>query len=137
MKSISISLLLSFISLSFISGCSEKESLTDVQVKTNMITHSWMGEEYFTITVSDSSFRGKDFVETFVFRKDGSYFYYKYTMSSLGWIGKWNLEDNGNRLRLVRDDTYSEEFPITYLSSTSFILGDTNSRGYNLVSKNN
>ncbi len=136
MKIIPISLLLSLISLLFTSGCSEKESLTDAQVKTNLITRSWMGEEFFMITFGDSSVRGRDFVGAFDFRKDGSYYYYTFSMSSPGWIGNWNFEDNGNRIRLVRNDMYIEEYTITHMSAISFILGDTNSHGYKLIPKN-
>jgi hypothetical protein len=113
-------------------SCTET-SLTDLEVKKQILTRSWTGEEFFLITASDSTFRGKDYVATFDFRNDGSYFFYRYSMSSLGRIGQWRLEDNGNRLSLSEDQGYSEVFAVRELTSTSLVLGDTNSRGYKLV----
>ena len=116
----------------FLSGCAD--STTGPQSKIDLITRAWRGEEYFLI-YNDATFRAKDLVETLEFKKDGSYFFYKHTMSSMGIVGQWYLEGNGNHLRLQRDASNSEVFPITNLSSTSFVLGDTNSRGFKLVPK--
>ncbi len=133
MKSKSSLFLTSVIFCLFLIGCSD--SSTDSQNKTDLITRSWRGEEFFLIPRNDSTFRGKDLVETLEFRKDGSYFLYQYTMSSMGEVGQWKLEENDNQLRLTRKGTVSEVFSITQLNSTSFVLGDTNSRGYKLFPK--
>jgi len=114
-------------------GCSD--SPTEIESKTNLIARSWKGEEYFLISFEDTTSRGKDLVETLEFRKDGSYFFYKFSMSSMGIVGYWKLEENGKLLRLSKDDTHSELFSITELNSTSFVIGDTNSRGYKLFPK--
>ena len=115
----------------FLSGCADS---TGPQSKIDLITRPWKGEEYFPI-YGNPTFRAKDLVETLEFKKDGSYFFYKYTMSSMGIAGQWNLEGNGNQLRLTRDAAHSEVFPITHLSSASFVIGNTNSRGFKLVPK--
>lgn len=125
-------ILISVIFTLFLSVCTD--SSTGPQSKIDLITRSWRGEEYFLI-YTDSTFRVKDLVETLEFKSDGSYFFYKPTMSSMGVIGQWKLEGNGNQLRLTRDTEHSEVLPITHLSSASFVIGDTNSRGFKLVPK--
>jgi hypothetical protein len=133
MKSRPISLLPAFFALTLASGCFDENSSTELQIKTIMLARSWTGEEFFVITVGDSSFRGKDFVERLSFTSDGGYFLYKYSMSGPGRTGQWSFEDTGNSLRLTQDGVYSEVFPIRELSSTVLVLGDTNSRGYALM----
>lgn len=113
-------------------ACTES-SPTDLEAKTEMLTRSWKGEEFFLITIDDSTFLGKDFVVTFDFSSDGSYFLYQYTMSSYGRIGQWKFEDQGGSISLSADHGYSEVFDIRELTSSLFVMGDTNSRGYRLV----
>ena len=112
--------------------CTET-SPTDLEVKTRMLVRTWTGEEFFTITRTDSAFLRKDYVATFDFRNDGSYFLFKYSMSGPGKVGQWKLEDNGNRISLAEGESYSEVFPILELNTGSLVLGDTTSRGYSLV----
>jgi hypothetical protein len=107
---------------------SEKDS----DSKADMLTRSWHGEEFFTISRADTSFRIKDMVHELSFSKDGSYFFYKYTMSSMGRTGHWTLIAIEDSLRLT-DATMSEVFFIRQLSVSALILGDTNSRGFALV----
>jgi hypothetical protein len=114
-------------------ACSEPT--TSLQGKTEFITRVWNGEEFFLITLDDSTFRGKDFVETFEFKNDGTYFLYKYSMSSMGRIGQWKFEDDGNRIKLTPDGANSEDFPILELNTESFIFGDTTLHGYKLIAK--
>ena len=112
--------------------CTET-SPTDLEIKTRMLVRTWMGEEFFTITRTDSAFLRKDYVATFDFRNDGSYFLFEYSMSGPGKVGQWRLEDNGNRISLTEGESYSEVFPIHKLNASSLVLGDTTSRGYSLV----
>ena len=111
------------------------ESTNSLQGKTEFITRLWNGEEFFLITLDDSTLRGKDFVETFKFKNDGTYFLYKYSMSSMGRIGHWKFEDDGNQIKLTPDGANSEVFPILELNTESFIFGDTTLHWYKLVAK--
>ena len=128
-----ISLLFPFFVFCFAPGCVDDSSQADTQTKVNMLTRSWHGEEFFIHTVGDSSFRRKDEVQEFSFASDGSYFLYKYTMSSMGKTGHWTLKNNGDSLRLTDDATYSEVFFLRELSPSTMVLGDTNTRGYALI----
>jgi hypothetical protein len=132
MKSKFISLLFPFLVLFFIPGCVDESSEEDGDCKVNMLTRSWYGEEFFIISLSDTSFKAKDFVHELSFARDGSYFFYKYTMSSMGRTGHWTLIANGDSLRLT-DATMSEVFFVRQLSLSALTLGDTNSRGFALV----
>ena len=133
MKKLSSFILLFFILCCLFLGCSD--SPTDIQDKTDLIIREWKGEEFFLIVVNDSTFTGKDFVETFEFKNDGSYFLYKYSMSSMGIIGQWVLEDDGDRIKFSQDDANFDVFSIVELSPKSFVFGDTTLHGYKLVSK--
>lgn len=117
----------------FCLGCSD--SPTASQDKSKILTQTWTGEEFFLITIGDSTFKGKDYVETFEFKKDESYFFYKFTMSSLGKVGSWKLENDDTRIKLKQDSSYSEIFPILVLNSASFIMGDTNLHWSKLIPK--
>jgi hypothetical protein len=132
-KSDTLSRLVPIVFLGLVYGSCNQTSPTDLEVKKQLLTRSWTGEEFFLITTTDSTFRGKDFVATFDFRSDGSYFLYKYAMSSLGRTGEWALDEGGTRISLNEGQSYSEVFPIRELTSTSLVLGDTGSRGYKLI----
>lgn len=132
MRCDNLSRLVPILLLGLVCASCTQTSITDLEVKKQMLTRSWMGEEFFLIAARDSTLRAKDYIAIFDFRSDGSYLFYKYTMSSLD-SGQWRLEDDGNRLSLSEGQGYSEVFPVRQLTSTSLVLGDTNSRGYKLV----
>jgi len=113
-------------------SCSET-SPTDVE---ELITQSWYGEEFLTRTVGDTTLRGKDFVATFEFKNDGSYYFEKFTMSHPGEVGRWSLKDGETSIKLTHGSDYSEIYDIKELTASSFVMGDTNSHGFKLVSSN-
>ncbi len=114
-------------------GSCNRSSPTAVETPEHLRIRTWSGVEFFLIAMSDTTIHGRDFVETFEFRSDGSYFYYKPSMSSLGRIGQWELNDHADTLTLSAGDTYAEAFAIRSLTATALVLGDTLTRGYSLI----
>jgi len=134
MKSKFISLLLVFVPLCFVPGCADDTPVGDSDNKVNLLTRSWYGEEFFTITLADTSFKAKDRVSELSFARDGSYHFYKNTMSSsTGQNGHWAFASGEDSLKLTRDTIYAETFFLTSLTSSALVLGDTNTRGFALV----
>jgi hypothetical protein len=134
MKSKFAQLFLAFVPLCFLVGCTDETSVGNLDDKVNLLARAWYGEEFSTITLSDTSFRAKDMVAELSFASDGSYHFYKYTMSaSTGQNGRWAFASGGDSLKLTRDTTYAETFSIRSLTLSNLVLGDTNSRGFALV----
>ncbi len=113
-------------------ACSEHAS-QDKARRSQMLTRSWSGDEFFPQNVKGSTARIKDYVATLEFRDDGSYFLYKFSMDGFGKTGEWKLDSQGTGIFLEGNDGQSESLRIRELTSSSLVLGDTNVRGYNLV----
>jgi len=97
-----------------------------------LLTRSWGGDQFFLVTVNDSTRRFRDMVAILDFRNDGSYLFLKHTMSHPAEVGEWSLEDGETKIKLSLTADYSEIYDITELTSSLFIMGDTNSRGFKL-----
>ncbi len=110
-----------------------RDTSNDVALRSRMLTRSWTGDEFLPHSVIDSSTHNKDFVATFEFKDDGSYFLYKFDMSGFGKTGVWKLENDGTAISLTDDDNHAESFSIRELTSNSLVLGDTGTHGYRLV----
>jgi hypothetical protein len=125
-------ILFSFLALVLTSGCSDQNSPSDVQNKANMITRSWAGDKFFTVSSGSTLRVAKDLVLLMEFKSDGSFQLVYAIDSGPGRGGNWKLEGDGNVIRLTSDTLHSGIFTIVELSSSRFVFGDTSSNGYSL-----
>ena len=115
-------------------ACSDDPSPTGPVTRAKLLARYWSGDEFFMLNVESKQFRAKDLVQELTFASDGSYYFYKPSMSTIvGRSGVWILENFGASLRLVDQTGHSESFVIQELTSDALILGDTTSRGFALV----
>jgi len=133
MKLSIILILLSFITLCFVSGCSSQNSPTDVQNKANIITRSWSGDKFFTYLSGGTLRVAKEWIVLMDFKTDGGFQLIYAIDSGPGRWGNWNLEKDGNVIRLTSDSLHTGVFSVVELSSSRFVFGDTSSSGYSLV----
>jgi hypothetical protein len=111
--------------------CSDSPSA--VQNQSSSIIGVWTGETFTAKIIADTIFIARDFVARLEFKDDSSYYLLLLSSSSGGQTGKWSLKDNGKKVKLSLDTTYTEELPIVLLTATKLVLGDTTSHGYSLV----
>jgi len=133
MKFVSFFRLLSFITFYFIYGCTSQNSPSNIQSKANMIVGSWSGDKFFTYWSGDTLRVAKNWITQMNFKADGSFHLIYATDSGLGRGGNWNLENDGNVIRLTSDSLHTGIFAIVELSSSRFVFGYTSSNGYSLV----
>jgi len=120
----------------FLIGCKKDSSPTDVENKTNLITHSWKGYNYEIFTYQQSSRVVKDSVLSFEFKSDGSCTLSQITFSVMYLAGQWNFENGANNIHLTlnkQPSPTSEVLPIIELTTNRLMIGDTASHGYYLV----
>jgi hypothetical protein len=136
MKMIIFSYACLILCIGFLVGCKQDSSPTDVEKKTNLITHSWKGYNYEVVTYQQSSRIVKDSVLSFEFKSDGSCTLSQITFSVMYLVGQWNFENGANNIRLTlnkQPSPTSEVLPIIELTANQLIIGDTTSHGYYLV----